>query len=1244
MTNFRTILLWEVKTGLLRASTWVYFVIAFSMAFFVMLALGGAWEFADAGSARVVANSPYSLSQMFPAVTLLLLSVTAALAGNALYRDYEAGIEQLLYTTPIQKGEFLGGRFVGALAINLIILSGSAIGAFIAATSTLVKPERIASFDLASYVEPYLTGVIPNLVLTAAIFFGLVMLTRQMMPIYAGGVVLLIGYFISSALLGDLDNKRLAALLDPFGFSAHQLMTQYWSLAEKNTLHVPFEGVILYNRLIWLSVGFLIFALAYRRFRFSYAAGDRPSTAAPPPPTVVAEVVPAVFLSRVQPIELPRVTRHSDARARFTQYRSVVARSFSRILINRYFFVIVGAGLLFLGVTARQAGRIFGTPTWPVTHHMQEILLGTLGAFIIVVIAVYSGELVWADRDVKANQIVDATTVPSWVLFLGKLTALSATIAVLLGVMLVAGVVTQALKGYYFFEIPLYLQSLYGIYFVDMVLLAALAMTVHVFVNHKYMGHLFVILVLVGTGLLGLLGLERGLYQYAYDSGTAYSDMNGWGPFLVPFIWWKAYWLAFCVILLVVTNLFWVRGEETRMRWRARLAGQRFSRPARLLTAGASVAFAGLGGFLYYNTDHLNIFRTGKENRRLVAEREKFYKRYENAPQPRVVAVSVRLDLQPRGQDFVVKGQYVLRNKTRATIDTVHLSVSEYLAIRSLTFDGAGKHVLADSVRDYHMYRLPRPLRPGDTTVMRFELAFETRGFPNRINNTFIVENGSFIPSGAFLPTIGYNESAELSDDEARQKEKLPPKERMRSPTDPATHANNYVGHDADWIKFDATVSTDPDQIAIAPGYLQRDTIENGRRVFHYTMDAPILNFWAVLSARYAVKRDRWRDVDIAIYYHPTHTYNLDRMIASVKKSLDYYTEQFGPYQHRQVRIVEFPRYAAFAQSLPNMIPYSEALGFIARVEKADDVDYPFYVTAHEVAHAWWAHQVIGADAQGSTMLSETLAQYSAMMVMEKEFGPRNLRRFLAYELDSYLLGRAIEQRREMPLEYVENQPYIHYNKGALVMYALRDYIGEERVNRTLRAFLDATKYKGPPYPTSLQLVEALRAATPDSLKYLIKDLFETMTLYDLHADSAIMTDAPGQPGKFRVELWGRARKMRADSLGKETAIAMREWIDVGVYAEPPRGTKTQDSNGIPLHLAKQRVDSGPQHFTIVVDKKPYRVGIDPLHKLTDRMSQDNVVGVRDRTAGGGGWGSPPKSDGRESLPKSEAKGGAARE
>ena len=308
---------------------------------------------------------------------------------------------------------------------------------------------------------------------------------------------------------------------------------------------------------------------------------------------------------------------------------------------------------------------------------------------------------------------------------------------------------------------------------------------------------------------------------------------------------------------------------------------------------------------------------------------------------------------------------------------------------------------------------------------------------------------------------------------------------------------------------------------------------------------------------------------------------------------------------------MEFPRYAQFAQSLPNTIPYSEAIGFIARVEKPTDVDYPFYVTAHEVAHQWWAHQVIGADAQGSTMLSETLAQYSALMVMEKEFGGANMRRFLEYELDRYLIGRSAERKREMPLELGENQPYIHYNKGSLATYALKDYIGEERMNKAIRGFLNAEKFRGPPYPTSLELVDSLRAATPDSLRYLIHDLFETITLFELKTDSATVNDAPN--GQYRLDLYVTAKKLRADSLGAETEIPMRDWVDIGVYGRPARGQKSPDKDGVPLYLAKHQIHDGAQRLTLVLAQRPSRAGIDPLHKLIDRLTADNTRGVNDR-------------------------------
>ena len=328
-------------------------------------------------------------------------------------------------------------------------------------------------------------------------------------------------------------------------------------------------------------------------------------------------------------------------------------------------------------------------------------------------------------------------------------------------------------------------------------------------------------------------------------------------------------------------------------------------------------------------------------------------------------------------------------------------------------------------------------------------------------------------------------------------------------------------------------------------------------------------------------------------------------MIESVKASLDYYTENFSPYQFREVRILEFPRYSGFAQSFPTTIPYSESIGFITRVmDDDDDLDMPFFVTAHEVAHQWWGHQVVGARAQGSAIMVEAMAEYSALTVMEQRYGPSHARKFLRYELDTYLRGRSTERIREQPLIRTENQAYIHYYKGSLALYALRDYIGEEAMNRGLRGYIENHAYETAPYSTSRDFLSYLRAETPDSLQYVIQDLFETITLWDNRVEEIEVTERPD--GRYAVKLDFTARKVRADSLGNETEIPMSDYVDVGVFGAEEPG----NSLGRPLSVHKILVTEGRSSVEIIVDDEPFRAGIDPYNKLIDRVPDDNVKDV----------------------------------
>ncbi len=1205
----------ELGYYLRRISTWVYFLIFFAVALLLVLMAGGMWESATVSfggsGGNIKVDSPYVTLQLTVALTLFGVIVTAALLGNSVYRDYEAVIHPLFFTAPITRFSYLGGRFLGALLVNALVMTSIPLGLMAGAVFPGTDRARFGAFELAGYLQPYLVVVLPTLLLTGAIFFALAAFTRQMLPNYIGGVVLVFGYLLAGTLMSDLENERTAALLDPFGGNAITLATKYWSPAQRNELLMPLEGVFLWNRLLWLAVGLAVFALVYWRFRFTHVAAERPSRKK----TAQQEAARTPYAAPRR-LALPEAKREFGVGAQLSQYRSVARRSFWSIVGNRYFYAILAAALLFMGITAQEVGKMYGTSIWPVTYQVLGMLDASFALFLLIIITFYTGELVWQERDVRLQQVQDATPVPTWVPFAGKLTAMALVVVLLQGVLLVAGVATQAAKGYFNFELGLYLRTLFGTALLSQLLLCVFVMLVHVLVNHKYMGHLMVILYFVFSGLMGQFGLEHNLYRYGSGTTGTYSDMNTYGPWLEPWGWFKSYWVAWAILLAVLTNLFWVRGQETRMVWRARLARFRFRRPVLAATAVAGALVVGLGGFIFYNTNVVNEYTTSRAGQESRAEYEKLYKRFENAAQPRIVGVRVWTDIFPEESRARVRGEYRLRNKTRTPVDSLHVIIPNDVDVRRLAFGRPATRVLGDEEHSYYIYRLASPLQPGDSLKMEWEVEYGSKGFENDVSNTSVVRNGTFFNSG-ILPSFGYAADAELDDDDTRRKFGLKPKPRMAPVNDARGRMNTYISRDADWVDFEATVSTSPDQIAIAPGYLQREWRQGGRRYFHYRMDAPILNFYSFLSARYVVKRDAWRGPDgrtvaIEVYHHPGHEYNVERMIYGVKKSLAYFTDQFGPYQHRQVRILEFPRYASFAQSFPNTIPYSEGIGFIARLDDEEDVDYPFYVTAHEVAHQWWAHQVIGGNVQGSTLMSETLSQYSAMMVMEKEYGREQMRKFLKYEMDNYFSGRSIERKKEMPLLLVENQQYIHYNKGSVAMYALRDYLGEERLNGAIAKYLAATRYQEPPYTNSLEFYRHLQEATPDSLRYVLTDLFETITMYGNRTRSASYSRLPD--GRYEVVLEVEGNKIRADSLGNEGPVRMNDLVDVGVFAAAPKG-KPKEAGPV-LYMRKHRVGTGPQRIRVVVPRQPASAGIDPYHKLLDQHADDNTVEAK-AAAGG---------------------------
>ncbi len=1156
-------------------------------------------------------NNALSINGIISSISVFLYFMLPSIIGASVSKDFKHNVHHILFAYPIQKSSYLWAKFLSSFLVVLIIIFLIYLGIFLGTVFPFTNPDLVTDFNFLYYLQSFLYMVLPNVLFFGAVVFAVVAISRNIFAGFITVLILVVLQTFTEVLSGYEDYKVLAAYLDPLGFAALGLDTEYWTVFEQNNNYLPFNGYLLYNRMIWLGVSLLIFALVYFKFSFSQQGivinwfkkkGEK--------------LVKSNFSFFIN-IKIPSVNTSFEAStlAKFALKQSVF--DFKYIIKNKIFIGFMLIVLLIALSVLSVRDQISGTPTIPVTREMASLVIGISGFFMIIMTFLFSGMLINRSKIANMDQLVNATPFPNWAFTLSKFVAMfwmQATFYILL-IFLAIGV--QLFQGYYKLEIDHYLFSAFVINYLSIMVWTALSFFTHQIFKNYIVGFVVLLGFYILLGFLPDFGIQQSIFRFNSVTSVNYSDMVGWSDFITEFFVYRSYWFSLAVVLYVLALQFYRRGMAYSAKLRLQKAIKTFNTPKIIAIGLGFIVFVGLGSWIYYHDNIKNERYTGIEREKQRVEFENTYKPYSNLPHPRITDVSIELDLYPEERNYVAKGEFILKNKTSQPIDSIMVNVRD--DVQNYKFSKSGKVVLNDTFYDVDIYQFDKQLMPGDSTSFTFEM----KNKPNTIlkRPSPIRANGTFLNNSMF-PNFGYRESAEISNNKLREKYDLPPKERMKSPYDSTALGNTYISKDADWINFQAKITTSADQIAIAPGYLIDENEADGRRYFHYKMDKPILNFYNVMSADYEVYEDEHNGINIQIFYHKPHDFNIKRMMNGAKVSLDYYEENFSPYQFRQLRIMEFPLFSGrFAQSFANTVPFSETIGFIAKVDDEDEesVDYPFSITSHEVAHQWWAHQVIGADVRGATLLSESMSEYSSLKVLEEEYGSTQMRRFLKDALDSYLSGRTFEQQKELPLMLNENQQYIHYNKGSLVLYAMSDYLGENKFNNILSQYIDKVAFQEPPYTTSIEFVKHLEKNTPDSLKYLVEDMFKTITLYDnyiekaeysMNSDSTYTVNIDAVVSKYKSNNKGKRLYFNGqDSLmhviEKDTIKSwpMRDYIEIGIFTENVENGKTKDK---PLYLKKVLVDSIYNTFEIKVDEKPTEVGIDPYNKLIDTNSSDN--------------------------------------
>lgn len=1181
-----TFLSFEIRTWLRSPMTWIFFGVIALLAFFATatdsVSLGG-----SVGSVRK--NAPSVVQQYYLIMSLLSLLMTTAFMSATAMRDISSGMYQFIFTSPIRKSSYFFGNFFGSALIATVPLLGVSFGTLLAPLMPWVTPERYGDVVWLGHLYGYLGFALPNTVLVAVWIYGLAVTFRSTMISFVGAIALLVLYGLSSTLTNDLSSEWLAAMLDPFGGSAFNLSTKYATVDEKNTTAVAITGVILSNRLLWLSIAALGLLGIYGRFSFSIRQSQRTSRS-----KTVASKKP----DHVQPAS-------PSSTSRITRLLYDIRHETKSVLRNQTFLIILVVGSINLIVTLLSIKGLYGNSVYPTTYSIISAIQNSFYAFLIGIITFYSGYVVWRERDARIADITDAT--PSGVIgrTAAKIIALIAAVLAVLVSTIAVGIVVQLCKGYTQIELDQYISRLLVFDLFGFAYLIVAAFLIHNVVNNRYIGYFaFVAFIVLNAFVWGPLDISTLMVQFGKTPQLQYSDMNGFGPYLKGELWFNAYWLASATVLFIVCAAFTVRGHATTWKQRLSEAGQRL-RSMSVALLLCICAWIGIGAVVYNATMVQNTIISPDEMTELQLDYERTYKRHERLPQPQWTHFDYNIGVYPEERRLTVYVRSGLRNVHDVPISAVHFTLPSTMDSMKIDIPGA-KLVHNDNRLDYRIYALAQPLNPGDSLPVTIATWYAAKAFENSLTFSQLTDNGTFFNNMDIMPAIGYQRANEIADKNERSKRGLPVRLRMTplDSTNMSARRIPYLETSADFLPVRTVISTSVDQIAIAPGSLRRQWKEKGRSYFEYALDHPSMNFYSFLSARYAVARERWNGVDLEVYYNPEHGVNVPTMLKSMRKSLDYYTKAYGPYKHKQCRIIEFPRYATFAQAFPGTMPYSEGLGFVAdlRDVRGDDIDYVFFVVAHEMAHQWWAHQVVGAAMQGSEMLSESFAEYCALMVMEREYGKDKMRKFLAYEMDEYLSGRGGEFEAERPLYRSENQSYIHYSKGSVALYYLKEMMGEENMNRAMRSLIETYAYRGAPYPTSAHAVEAFRAMAPSHVRGVVDDVLTTITIFDNRVTSVTAKQAGAS---WDVSIRARVEKKRADSLGNERTIPTNDIVDVGVFADD--GT----TPGKVLAMQRLRLQRADTTITIRVKEKPKRVGVDPYVMMIDRNPDDNLKDVQ---------------------------------
>jgi len=1159
--------------------------------FFFMGILAGRQGFAPA---NVDFNSTYQINFFTGLMSLSCVFIVMFFAISGMLRDRRFNMESMIYSTAIKKWQFFWSRYLGVFVSSLLAFTPFLIGYALSVTFSDLDPERVAEFRLLSYVRAWLLIVVPNILVCSALVFATSTLSKSNLATYVSAIFIYMLYMISSMFLNSplmaqsvpatTEGMALAALADPFGIAAFFEQTQFWTPFQKNTQFLSFSGLYMWNRILWIALTTCVLFGTY--FLFSFRQ--------------VSQKVKKVLVGtdkteksmRYKPIQA--IEGSQSQRASFF---SLLKIELSAVFKSLPFLAVISIWLVivFMEINSTiNGGGAYNDSLYPLSNLLIELFVDPLSIFSFILIVFYSGELVWRERSLNFNGIIDATPVANWVFFLSKFITLIMLPLLLISSGILLAIGFQISKGYFNFEMEQYLAMFYyeG---TQLIIFSMMAIFVQSIARNKYLGMGITGLIILGSFLAPRIGLEHDMLRFGFLPRLSYNNMTGYSGESTLFNHLSFYWMALASILSLISFKLWQRGIATNIRFHLKQVLSNWKKWELTILAMFCLVLLTSGGSIYYNKNILNDYYTSEEILGYKEAYERKFKQYDELDQLHRVSMKTEMDLYPNERAYSVKANHILKNKHDHSISKLFITEKEPL--HSIQVENA-RLLEHDSLFGIYLFEFKQPVKAQQEVKFKYEIHKALKGYET---SNEILANGTYISLRSFEPALTYRSSLEISDHFEREKRALPPIEEEHVEDEHLHLSDISFGR----IDYETIISTQADEIAIGSGKLLKQWTEKGRNYYHYKAENKILPTMAYFSAKYETQKEDFMGISFEQYYHKGHEFNLKDISESTKVALKYCIENFGDYPFDHLRIAEVPGHWPFGGfAHPGLISMVEDRLYLVDTRGDEDFNLVAKRTIHEVSHQWWGHTLIPKMVEGGSIFVEGFAKYTEAIILEKMYGKSAVWQLSQTAKQRYFKGRAYASELEPPLYLVDGQGYISYGKNYTIMLALRDLLGEEKLNSVLRSITDRHRNEDDDFgANTLEFIDDLYQVTPPEQHVLIDDWFKRVITYDLSVDNADYRQL--ENGKYEISLKLLSKRFETQTDGSSKAIGIDEPIAIGLFSKHPSSANKQNDV---IYLKSHQINKKQMEIKLIVDELPQYVAIDPYGTRCDEDFVDNLI------------------------------------